>query len=105
VLSAGLLVAGAFVGVAVQGSAVDREADLARQQIAAEQARRAELEAEIARRQTESYVVDKARDYGYVRPGEAIIAVEGEARAPSLRVPSVDVDRLARWVAVFFGAR
>lgn len=106
ILTAGLLLAGAFVGIAIQGSAVDREADAARRQIAAERARRAELEAEVARRQTDAYVIDKAQEYGYVRPGEGIIAVERDPNAtPALSVPSVDMDRLARWLAVFFGRR
>lgn len=106
VLTAGLLLAGAFVGIAVQGSAVEREADAARRQIAQLEEERKERAAEIARRQTDSYVIDKAREYGYVRPGEGIIAVERDGgEATVLSVPSVDMDRLARWLAVFFGRR
>jgi cell division protein FtsB len=106
VLAAGLLLSGAFVGIAVQQGAVDREARDAQQQIDAEKAKNAQLEAEIAQRQTDTYVVDKARDLGYVRPGEGLIAVErGPSGLPSVRINSSDGGRLARWVAVFFGPK
>lgn len=106
ILTAGLLLAGAFVGIAVQGGAVEREADAARRQISELEQERAEREAEIARRQTDAYVIDRAREYGYVRAGEGIIAVErGEGAAPTLSVPSVNMDRLARWLALFFGEK
>lgn len=106
ILTAGLLLAGAFVGIAVQGSAVEREKDGALREIARLQQERAEREAEVARRQTEAYVVDRAQEYGYVRPGEGIIGVERDPNAaPVPSLPSVDMDRLARWLAVFFGQR
>jgi cell division protein FtsB len=107
VLVAGLLLSAAFVGVAVQQTAVAREARAAQQQIDAEMARRGELQGEIAQRKTDTYVVDKARDLGFVRPGESLIAVE---RAPdaerSAGVTATSTgERLARWIALFFGAK
>ena len=106
-LAAGLVLAGAFVGIAVQGSAVDRERVSLAAQIAQLERERAAKEAEVERRTTEEYVVGTARDYGYVRPGEGLIAVEGEAprQGTLVDVPGVNVDRIARWLAVFFGPR
>lgn len=106
VLAAGLVLSGAFVGIAVQQGAVDREAREAQEQIRTEQAKHAELLAEIAQRQTDAYVVDKARDLGYVRPGEGLIAVErGPSGLPVVRLNPSDGGRLARWLAVLFGTR
>ena len=106
VLGAGLVLSGAFVGVAVQQTAVAREARAAQQQIDAETARNAELKGEIAQRKTDTYVVDKARDLGYVRPGESLIAVQGAPSASSVgAVVSSTGDRIARWIALFFAGR
>ena len=106
-LAAGLVLAGAFVGIAVQGSAVDRERVSLAAQIAQLERERAAKEAEVERRKTEEYVVDTARDYGYVRPGEGLIAVEGgqPRQGVLVDIPAVDLDRIARWLAVFFGPR
>ncbi|MBU6423469.1 MAG: septum formation initiator family protein [Chloroflexota bacterium] len=106
VLAAGLLLSGAFVGIAVQQSSVDRQARVAQQQIDAELAKRSELESAIAQRKTDAYVIDKARDLGYVRPGEGLIAVErGPSGLPTVRINSSDGGRFARWWALFFGAK
>ena len=104
-LAAGLLLSGAFVGIAVRQPAVDREARTYQQQIDAELARRAELEAEVAQRQTDAYVIDKARDYGFVRPGEGLIAVESGPPGQTAAGHVPDAGRLARWLAFFFGAK
>jgi len=105
-LAAGLVRSGAFVGIAVRQNAVQQEARTYQQQIDAELARRAELQAEVAQRRTDLYVIDKARDLGYVRPGEGLIAVErGPSGEPILRVNTSDGGRLGRWLALFFGAR
>ena len=106
-LGAGLLLAGAFVGIAVQGNAIAREAETLRREIAAEQQRMAASEAEIARRRGDEYVVEKAGELGYVRPGEGLIAVE-RSKQVGVEVGSgiaIDTDRLARWLALFFGPR
>lgn len=105
-LGAGLVLSGAFVGIAVRQNAVQQEARIAQQQIEAERAKNAELQAEIAQRKTEAYVIDRARDLGYVRPGEGLIGVErGPSGEPVLRVNASDGGRLGRWLALFFGRR
>jgi cell division protein FtsB len=106
-LTAGLVLAGAFVGIAVQGSVVDRERQSLIEQIAELERVNAEKRREVERRQADDYVIDTARDYGYVRPGEGLIAVEGaEPRQGAfVEAPVVNVDRIARWIAVFFGPR
>ncbi len=106
-LGAGLLLAGAFVGIAVQGNAIAREAEALRREIAAEQQRMAASEAEIARRRGDEYVVEKAGELGYVRPGEGLIAVE-RSKQVGVEVGSgiaIDTGRIARWLALFFGPR
>jgi cell division protein FtsB len=105
-LTAGLLVSGAFTGIALQQSAVQRDERTLQTQIAAEQARNADLQAQIEQRKTDSYVVDKARDLGYVRPGEGLIAIDrGPSGLPTVRLNASDGGRFARWWSVFFGVR
>jgi len=102
VLAACLLVAAAFVAVAVQGNAVARDASTIQSEIAALEGDLARKRAMIAERQTDQYLVDKARDLGFVRPGEALVAVErGGARAIEDAVAAAP-GRLARWWSVFF---
>jgi cell division protein FtsB len=106
-LTAGLILSGAFVGIAVQGSVVDRSRDSLIEEIAALERLNEEKRREVERRKTEDYIVETARDYGYVRPGEGLIAVEGgEPRQGAfVDVQAFDADRIGRWVAVFFGPR
>jgi cell division protein FtsB len=105
-LTSGLILAGAFVGIAVQGNSLDRDTALLRLQIAQAERELAEKQAEVERRKTEDYVVETARDYGYVRPGEGLIAVESAPREGAvIGVPGLSVDRVARWLALFFGPR
>jgi cell division protein FtsB len=101
------VLSGAFVGVAVQGSVVDRSRDSLIEEIAKLERLNEEKRREVERRNTEDYVVETARDYGYVRPGEGLIAVEGgEPRQASVvDVGGVNVDRIGRWIAIFFGPR
>jgi cell division protein FtsB len=106
ILTAGLLLSGAFVGVAVQQSAVAREAHTYQQDIVAEQARQERLRAEVAQRKTDPYVIDKARDLGYVRPGEGLIEVERASGPQAVAATTAGAtERIARWLALFFGAR
>jgi cell division protein FtsB len=106
VLAAGLVLSGAFVGIAIRQNAVVEEGRTARQQIDTETARNAQLQAEVAQRKTDAYVIDKARELGYVRPGEGLIAVErGPAGEPVVRIDRDDGGRLGRWLALFFGTR
>jgi len=104
-LLAGLLLATAFVAIAVQRNAMARETAGLQADIIAQQARRARLEAELAEKSGDSYVVDKARDYGYVRPGEAIIGVKQEPKAVAVVTPGAAPSRAEQWLALFFGAR
>jgi cell division protein FtsB len=106
-LTAGLILSGAFVGIAVQGSVVDRSRDSLMEEIAQLERLNEEKRREVERRKTEDYIVETARDYGYVRPGEGLIAVEGgEPRQGALvDVRAFDADRIGRWIAVFFGPR
>ncbi len=105
-MAAGLLLSVAFVGIAVQRNAVSREVAALSAQIAQEQVRHAALEAAVAEKGTEAYVADKARELGFVRPGEGLIALQGAQRAGG---PAATTDerpgRLARWIALFFGTR
>lgn len=106
VLTAGLILSGAFVGLAVRQNAVQEEGRTAQQQIDAEAARQAQLQGQIAERKTDTYVIDKARELGYVRPGEGLIAVErGPSGEPVVRINASDGGRLGRWLALFFGKR
>ena len=102
-LGLGLLLAAAFVAIAVQGNAVAREAQALRAEIASLQLQQAALEATAARRMTDDYVVDRARDLGYVRPGEALIAVQRDgARSGARSAEAGGPGRLARWFVLFF---
>ena len=106
VLAAGLVLSGAFVGIAVRQNAVQQEGRSAQQQIEAELARQAQLQGQIAERKTDTYVIDKARELGYVRPGEGLIAVErGPSGEPVVRINSSDGGRLGRWLTLFLGKR
>ncbi len=106
VLAAGLVLSGAFVGIAVRQNAVQQEGRSAQQQIEAELARQAQLQGQIAERKTDTYVIDKARELGYVRPGEGLIAVErGPSGEPVVRINSSDGGRLGRWLTLVFGKR
>lgn len=98
---------GAFVGIALQGSVVDRSRDSLIEEIAELERLNREKRREVERRQTEDYVVETARDYGYVRPGEGLIAVEGGAplQGGFVDVEGFDAGRIGRWIAVFFGPR
>ena len=107
-LAAGLLavclvLALAFVAIAVQGNAVAREVTATRAEIALLQAERAARQAALAVMSGDDYVLQRARDIGYVRPGESLIAVERAEAAPA-RVATNErtTGRLARWLALFF---
>jgi cell division protein FtsB len=106
VLALGLLLSGAFVGVAVRQNAIDSEARTLQREIEQETARNAQLQADIAQRRTDQHVIDKARELGYVRPGEGLVAIErGPGGEPVVRINPTDGGRLARWIALFFGPR
>src|SRR5437870_12872248 len=104
-LVAGLLLASAFVAIEVQRSALARQAAVYRADIAAAEATHAQLAADVAAKKTDDYVVNKARDYGYLLPGEALIGVQQETVAPVVAAIAPAPSHLQRWLALFFGAR
>ena len=104
-LVAGLLLASAFVAIEVQRSALARQAAVYRADIAAAEATHAQLAADVAAKKTDDYVVNKARDYGYVLPGETLIGVQQETVAPVVAAIAPSPSHLQRWLALFFGAR
>lgn len=104
-LLAGLLLATAFVAIAAQRNAMARETAGLQADILAAQAQRAKLESSLAEKASDSYVVDKAREYGYVKTGEALIGVKPEPKSVApVTTPSAP-SRAQRWLALFFGAR
>lgn len=106
VLAGGLVLSFAFAGVTIQGNALARSIDELNAQIASEQARRASLEQAAAEKRTTDYVVEKAKQYGWVWPWEAIIAVQRDADARSREPARSDrPSRIERWVALFVGTR
>ena len=104
-LVAGLLLASAFVAIEVQRSALARQAAVYRADIAAAEATHAQLAADVAAKKTDDYVVNKARDYGYVLPGEALIGVQQDTVAPAAVAIATSPSHLQKWLALFFGAR
>ena len=106
VLAGGLVLSFAFAGVTIQGNALARSIDELNAQIASEQARRASLEQSAAEKRTTDYVVEKAKQYGWVWPWEAIIAVQRDADARARDTAQSDrPSRIERWVALFVGTR
>ena len=106
VLALGLVCAAAFTGITVQANALERAMGVLNDEIAAEQARRTELEASVAQKTTTDYLIQKAQDYDFVKQGEGLIAVE--RAAPLAGATASDggrASRVARWIELFFGAR
>ncbi len=105
-LGLGLLLAVAFVGIAIQRNGVARDIASLSGEIAREQLRHAALEAAVAEKGTSAYVQDKARELGYVLPGEGLLALDTPQRPLTTPVPgSTRPDRLTRWALLFFGTR
>jgi cell division protein FtsB len=103
----GLVLAAAFVGLTVQGNAIAREIAGYRGDVAADQAEHDALATEIANKKTADYVQEKARDFGYIAPNEALISVQrnGQASDALARTVREGPTRIARWLTFFFGAR
>jgi cell division protein FtsB len=102
----GLVLAAAFVGITVQANALAREITGLHADIAAAQADRAALAARITQQHTDDYVVQKARDYGYIGANESLYAVQRNDQAnPQAAVVKVRPSRFERWIAFFFGTR
>jgi cell division protein FtsB len=106
VVALGLVCAAAFTGITVQANALEREKVALGGEIAAEQARNAQLEASIAQKNTTDYLVQKAQDYDFIKKGEGLIAVERSApTSAAAHVDSGQASRVARWIQLFFGTR
>jgi len=104
-LSAGLLLASAFVAIQIQRNSLAHQAAGLQADIVARQADNGRLNAQIAAKQTDDYVVNKARDYGYVLPGETLIGVQQEATTPAAIASAPTASRVQKWIALFFGSR
>jgi len=106
VLSGGLVLASLFAGVTIQENALAREITTLNGQIASEQTRNASLQASAAEKKSSDYVIDKAKELGFVWPWEALIAVQRDANLRAHATPSAErPSRIARWIALFVGAR
>jgi cell division protein FtsB len=104
-LIAGLLLASAFVAIEIQRNALARQSSALLSDIAAAEATRTQLSADVTAKRTDDYVMNKARDYGYVLPGEALIGVQQDAAMPVAAVSVQGPSRVQKWIALFFGAR
>ena len=104
-LIAGLFLASAFVAIEIQRNALGRQADAYRADIAAAEATHAQLAADVATKQTDDYVTNRAHDYGYVLPGQALIGVQQEATTPVAAATAAAPSRVQKWIALFFGSR
>jgi hypothetical protein len=104
-LMTGLLLASAFVAIEIQRNALGRQAASYQADIAAAEANRARLGADVATKKTDDYVINRARDFGYVLPGEALIGVEQPAKTQVAVVSPPAPSRAQKWLAVFFGSR
>ncbi len=106
VIALGLVCAAAFTGITVQANALERAKGVLTDEIAAEQARYAELEASVAQKATTDYLIQKAQDYDFVKKGEGLIAVERSSPLTNAtRSDGERASRVARWIQLFFGPR
>jgi len=104
-LGAGLVLASAFVAIEIQRNALGRQAAALQAGLIVAEAAHAQLVGAVATKTTDDYVMNKARDYGYVLPGEALIGVQQDAATPAILVSAPSPSRVQRWIALFFEAR
>ena len=101
-----LALTAAFVGVATQTNALSRESAALRAEIVSLQLKHAALEAAAAERRTEAYIIDKAREYDFVRPNESLITIQqAPSPTPDPAANDARAGRIAKWLALFFGTR
>ena len=106
VMALGLVCAAAFTGITVQANALERAKGVLSDEIAAEQARYAQLETSVAEKKTTDYLIQKAQDYDFVKQGEGLIAVERSTpTASAAHTDAGRASRVARWIELFFGTR
>ena len=104
VLLGGLVLGSAFASVTIQENALARTIDQLNSQIAYENAYRAQLQASAAEKKTTDYVIEKAKQLGWVWPWEALIAVQRDASAHDQATSRSDrPSRIERWIALFIG--
>ena len=102
----GLALSWSFATVTIQANALGREIDANKSSIAAEEARRSQLEASLAEKRGADYVIEKAKQLGWVWPWEALIAVQRDANARDQSNARAErPSRVMRWIAVFIGPR
>ena len=102
----GFALSWAFAGVTIQANALARDIDANRSAIAAEQARRSQLEASLAEKKGADYIIEKGKQLGWVWPWEALIAVQRNANAQANATPVNErPSRIARWIALFVGPK
>ena len=105
-LVGGLVLASAFATVTIQENALARTINDLNAQIGYEQAYRAQLQASAAEKKTSDYVIEKAKQLGWVWPWEALIAVQRDANARAQSTPQSErPSRITRWIALFVGTR
>jgi cell division protein FtsB len=103
---AGIVLAAAFVGITVQANALAREISTLHADITAAQSDRAQLQQTIADQHTDDYVVQKARDYGYIGTNESLYAVQRNEQGTAQSSSTVSgPSRIERWIVFFFGGR
>ena len=100
-LVCGLAIGSAFASLTIQEHALDRAIAGLSTDIAYEQAYRAQLQASAAEKKTTDYVIEKAKQLGWVWPWEALIAVQRDAIAKAEATQSGRPSRIERWIALF----
>jgi cell division protein FtsB len=106
ILAGGLVLSSVFAGVTIQENALARTITDLNGQISSEQARNAALQASVAEKKSGDYVIEKAKDFGFVWPWETLISVERDASARLQATPASErPSRIDRWIAMFVGTR
>jgi prefoldin subunit 5 len=106
VLVGGLVLVSAFAAVTIQENALARTITDLNAQISYEQAYRGQLQASSAEKKTSDYVIEKAKQLGWVWPWEALIAVQRDANARAQSTTQSErPSRVTRWIALFVGTR
>jgi len=101
-LFAGLLLASAFVAIEIQRNALARDAAAISADKAAAEAYHQQLTADVSTKKTDDYVMNRARDYGYVLPGETLIGVQHDVTPAAVIANVPTVSRAQKWLALFF---
>ena len=86
----------------IRENALARNIDALKGEIGAEQARNTQLQASAAEKQSTDYIVEKAKQLGWVWPWEALIAVQRDATARADATALGErPSRVARWITLF----